>query len=361
MLGELDGGLTAELYHSTPGLLDLQNAVHIFGGQRVKVQTVGGIEVGGYGLGVVVDDDSLVAVLLQRPDTVYRAVVELDALSDPDGAGTEYQYLLLVVRVALQEDLRLVFLVKGGVEVRGLGLEFRSAGIYHLVGSLAVVRSAAHAGNALDGLIQEAGVLGLEIELLVQAALLQLMFDAGQVPQLAQEPLVDLGSGIDGIKINAAVECLKYGEDTLIVLYMQQFPDLIVGLVGILGQTQGVETQLDGADCLHNGLLKAGTDGHYLTGGLHLGAQGTLAIYELIKGPLGELADDIVQSRLKAGQGVTGDRVADLIQPVADGNLGGYLGNGITGGLGSQSRRTGYTGVYLNDGISWKLSGFRAN
>ncbi len=214
-----------------------------------------------------------------------------------------------------------------------------------------MVRSAAHAGNALDGLVQEAGVLGLEIELLVQAALLQLMFDAGQVPQLAQEPLVDLGGGIDGIKVNAAVECLKYGEDTLIVLYMQQFPDLIVGLVGILGQTQGVETQLDGADRLHNGLLEAGTDGHYLTSGLHLGAQGTLAVYKLIKGPLGELADDVVHSGLVAGPGGTGYGVADLVQTVADGDLGGNLGDGITGGLGSQCRRTGYTGVYLDDGV----------
>ena len=102
MLGQLDGGLTAELHHSTPGLLDLQDAVHILGGQRVKVQPVGGIEVGGDGFGVVVDDDSLVAVLLQRPDTVYRAVVELDALADPDGAGTEYQDLLLAGFVALQ-------------------------------------------------------------------------------------------------------------------------------------------------------------------------------------------------------------------------------------------------------------------
>ena len=54
-----------------------------------QVQTVSGVEVGGDGLRVVVDDDGLADELLQRPDRVNRAVVELDALTDADGARTE--------------------------------------------------------------------------------------------------------------------------------------------------------------------------------------------------------------------------------------------------------------------------------
>ena len=80
-------------------------AIRLFGGddvvhalrvERVEIQAVAGIKVGGDGLGVVVDQDGLTAVLFQRPDAVDRAVVELDALADADGTGTKDQHFLLL-------------------------------------------------------------------------------------------------------------------------------------------------------------------------------------------------------------------------------------------------------------------------
>ena len=98
--GEVDGGLTAELNDRVVRLLGLDDAGHVLRGQRLKVQTVSGVEVGGNGLRVVVDDNGLAAELLQRPDRVNRAVVELDALTDTDRTGAENQNLLLAGRGA---------------------------------------------------------------------------------------------------------------------------------------------------------------------------------------------------------------------------------------------------------------------
>ena len=41
----------------------------------------------------------------------------------------------------------------------------------------------------------------------------------------------------------------------------------------------------------------------------------------------------------------------DLIQRVADGDFGRHLGDGVAGGLGSQSGRAGHTGVDLDDRV----------
>ena len=85
MLCQLDGSLTAKLNNAGVGLLGRDDVVHALGVQRVEIQAVAGVEVGGDRLGVVVDQDSLTAVLLEGPDAVDRAVVELDALTDADG------------------------------------------------------------------------------------------------------------------------------------------------------------------------------------------------------------------------------------------------------------------------------------
>ena len=156
---EVDGGLTAELNDRVVRLLGLDNAGHVLRSQRLEVQTVSGIKVSGNGLRVVVDDDGLAAELLQRPDSVNRAVVELDALTDADRAGTENEDLLLAGRGS-----NLGLLVIGGVVVRGLCLELRRAGIYHLVDRQTLNIGNILAGQLLDGLVEEAHLLGADVQ-----------------------------------------------------------------------------------------------------------------------------------------------------------------------------------------------------
>ena len=168
---------------------------------------------------------------------------------------------------------------------------------------------------------------------------------------LVEEPPVDLGDAVDGLVVDAALEGLVDAEDALCVLHIHMLHDLLIAqlLEGLVGQS--VHSQLDGGDGLHHGSLEAVADAHDLAGGHHLGAQRLVGVDELIKGPLRVLDHDVVQRRLEAGAGLAGDVVGDLVQRVANGDLGGHLGDGIACGLGSQRGRAGHTGVDLDDGI----------
>ena len=362
VLGQLDGGLSAELHHAGVRLFGGDDVVHALRVQRVEVQAVAGVKVGGDGLGVVVDQDGLTAVLFQGPHAVHRAVVELDALTDADGAGTKDQHLFLFglalgggCGFLLGNELRgFVVAVVGGVEVGGVGRELGGAGVHHLeAGAVVLHGELVHLGQTLDGLILEAVLLGGLVLFLGQdaVALGQTVLQVGQMLHLVQEPPVDLGDLINGLVVDAALQGLVHAEHALGVLHMHMGHDLVIGqlLKGLVGQ--GVHAQLDGGNGLHHGSLKAVADAHHLAGGHHLGAQRLVGVDELIKGPLRVFDHDVVQGRLKAGAGLAGDVVGDLVQRVADGDLGGHLGDWVTGGLGGQGGRAGHTGVDLDDRI----------
>ena len=75
----------------------------------------------------------------------------------------------------------------------------------------------------------------------------------------------------------------------------------------------------------HYSLLKACADAHYLARCLHLRTKLTLCINELIKRPLGQLAHDVVDSRLVAGIGLARNGILDLVKCKADSYLRCYL------------------------------------
>ena len=84
MLCKLDSGLTAELYNNTIWLFSFDDSFNVLTCERVEVESVACVEVGGNSFRVVVADNSFVAHFLQCPYTVYGAVVELDTLTDTD-------------------------------------------------------------------------------------------------------------------------------------------------------------------------------------------------------------------------------------------------------------------------------------
>ena len=83
-LCQLNSGLSAEGDNNAVGILGLDDTHNVLSGERLKVKSVGGVEVGGNGLGVVVYDNNVEARLLERPYAVYGSVVELDTLTDTD-------------------------------------------------------------------------------------------------------------------------------------------------------------------------------------------------------------------------------------------------------------------------------------
>ena len=116
----------------------------------------------------------------------------------------------------------------------------------------------------------------------------QLVLHVHDALDAVDEPDVDLGDGVDLLRSDAAAECLGHHEDPFVINVGQLLVYFVIAQLLQLGQLQRVDVLFQGADSLHQTSLKAVTDGHDLTGGLHLGAQSTAGGGELIKGQAGD-------------------------------------------------------------------------
>ena len=345
---QIDGSLTAKLYNGCIRLFRVDDTGDILRCQRLEIQAVCRIKVRGYGFRVVVDDDGLTAQLLQCPYGMNRAVVELNALTDTDRTGAKYHNLLLA---GCRLDLG--FLIKGGVIIGRFCLKFCRTGINGLVYRHACQTAHFLFGQTLNHLIGKAHLLCCQIQRLIQLlCLLQCMLHVNDAHKAMEEPGVNPGNIMYFLNgHDTTAECLTDRENTLEITGLNLFNNFLVAQLGNQRHGQGVNLHFNGPDCLHQRCFKAVGDGHYLTGCLHLGTQALVRIHELIKRPAGELDNTVVQCRLKAGYRLTGNRIGQLIQTIAYGNLCRNLGNRITGCLGSQCGGTGYTGIYFDNRI----------
>ena len=85
-------------------------------------------------------------------------------------------------------------------------------------------------------------------------------------------------------------------------------------------------------------LVEGAADRHRLADRLHRGGEQRLGAGELLEGEAGDLGDDVVDGRLEGGGRDLGDVVVELVEGVADGELGGDLGDREAGGLGGERR-----------------------
>jgi hypothetical protein len=119
---------------------------------------------------------------------------------------------------------------------------------------------------------------------------------------------------------------------------------------GVRGlDVEAVGAGLEAAHRLAERLAHGAADGHDLADRLHLDGEGLVGALELLEGEAGDLGDDVVDARLEAGRGDAGDVVVELVERVADGELGGELGDREAGGLGGEGRRARDAGVHLDD------------
>ena len=315
--------------------------------QRLEVQPAAGVEIGGNGLRVGVDHNALDALFVERPGGVDRAVVELDALADANGAAADDE------RLGAGRRLGLVLLLVGAVKVGRERLELRGAGVDHLVHG-ADVPVLAQAANLLRGHVcqlahhgvGESQPLRLPHQLAVQVAREQPLFHVGYVLEGAHEPAVYAG---------AAGQVLR--ADAFAQLGEQRPQALVAGLQPAFGAGRAAFPQdvtaadFERADRLLEGGLECAVDGHHLAGRLHLRADGAVAGGELVEGPAGYLYDAVVEGRLERGGGLLGYGVGYLVEALAGGYLGGDPGDGVAGGLAGEGGTAADAGVDLDDEV----------
>ena len=117
--------LAAELGNGAPAFLALVNVQHVFKRERLKVELVAGVVVGGDRFRVRVDHEGLEAVLLEGKGRMHAAIVKLDALADAVRTAAQNHDLLAVAGLHL-----VVAAVVGRVVVWRVSLELRGAGIH---------------------------------------------------------------------------------------------------------------------------------------------------------------------------------------------------------------------------------------
>ena len=113
--------------HCGPSSFVLVYRHHVFQRQRLEVEAIAGVVVGGNRLRVAIDHDGLVTIIVQRESGMAAAVVELDSLADAVRPGAQDDDFLLV------GGRRFVFFLVGGIEVRRVALEFGGASVDVLV------------------------------------------------------------------------------------------------------------------------------------------------------------------------------------------------------------------------------------
>ena len=257
-----DGGLAAEGHDHADGFFHLEHAHDVLGAERLEVEPGGRAVVRRDRLGVVVYDDDVVAHVPERPYAVDGAVVELYALTYPDGPGAEHDDGLVP---RLHPGPRVAEALGHGVEIGCAGLELGRAGVDHLVAERRALRCLA-ARDAAYRRIRVAEASGLLV-VLGGEAMCQLGLQLDHAPELAQEPLVYHRDAVQLVHAHALLERLKEGEDAKVVHVSQAQAQRAAR---VRRAVQGILFYLCAPDRLHQRRLEAGRDGHDLACGLHL-------------------------------------------------------------------------------------------
>ena len=112
--------------------------------------------------------------------------------------------------------------------------------------------------------------------------------------------------------------------------------------------SSGCGVELARAHRLGEGLAEGAPDRHRLADRLHVRGQLALGARELLEGEARDLGDDVVDRRLERGRRRPGDVVGDLLERVADRELGGDLRDREAGRLRGQRRGARDARVHLD-------------
>src|SRR5262249_55934634 len=121
--GKGERGLAAELDDDAIGLFGIADVEHVLEGERLEIEAIAGVVIGGDGFGIAVHHDRFDAKLLEREGGVAAAVIELDALADAVGAAAENHDLFA------GGGLGFALALEARIEIRREAFELGGAGI----------------------------------------------------------------------------------------------------------------------------------------------------------------------------------------------------------------------------------------
>ncbi len=129
--------------HNLPlGLFLADQFDHVFPGQRLKIQTVGGIIIGGNGFRVTIDHDRFISCIRQGIAGMDTAIVKFDPLADAVWPAAQDDHFLAVGDVCLAFRLVQAIAFIAGIHIRGRAGKFACTGVDPLIDRADIQRMA---------------------------------------------------------------------------------------------------------------------------------------------------------------------------------------------------------------------------
>ena len=269
------------------------------------------------------------------------AIVEFDPLADPVRTAAQDDDLLAVGDLGLAFRLGQAVAFIAGVHIGRFAGEFCGAGVDALI-DRAHVQIVAQgedgafllAGQFRQSRVGEAHFLQPQqaLTILWQAVGAHRLLGLHDVFDLRQEPAVDLVGLVDFFQRHALTEGLGDLQQPV----RQRLGNRRAPGVPVLADfdlVQAGQPGFHGPQRLLQAFAEGPADGHGLADRFHRRGQGRVGAGELLEGEARHLGDDIVDRRLEAGRRHLGDVVVQLVQRIADGQLGRDLGDREAGRL----------------------------
>src|SRR5262249_37156336 len=142
---------------------------------------------------------------------------------------------------------------------------------------------------------------------------------------VTEEPRIDGGEARHLGDAQPPAEGLTDVPEPLGVRHAETLPQ--VGIARRRARLEADPADLERAERLLERLLEGPADGHHLAHRFHLRAERVARLGEFLEGEARDLGHYVVDRRLEAGRRLARDVVPDLVERVADGELGGDLGD----------------------------------
>ena len=175
------------------------------------------------------------------------------------------------------------------------------------------------------------------------------LLDRDHVRQTIDEPGIDQAEQGEFLRAHAAAKGLGHVVDAMLGGRGDEALEVCLVEFIVPIATKTTASVLERAQRLAKRLVEGTPDGHDLADGLHARRKRRIASRELLEGEARNLDDDVIDRRLEACRRGLGDVVHDLVERVADGELGRHLGNGKARRLGGECRRAAHTWIHLDD------------
>ena len=363
---ELQRRLAAERHHNAVGLLDIDDIHDVFVGERLEIQAVACIVVGGHGFGVAVHHDGFVAGLVQRVARMHTTVVELDALANAVGTCAQNHGFRLVdghdFRIAearRRARSRNVGRFVGLVMVFGFAREFSRTRVdglerRHNAKALAIgahddflrAREVSDLGVGKTVLLRDAHSRRVEV---FEAQAFELVLHGGHIGDAMQEPRVDAARLVHRVNGPTATQGLGHIEDAVFRGACHAFVEMLfVEIVFAIG-AQARAAVFQRTHGLAERFLKRAADAHDFAHGLHARRKRRIGALEFLECEARHLHHAIVDRRLEACRRDARNVVRDFVERVAHGQARGGFRDRETGRLRRKRRGAAHARVHFDD------------